>query len=402
MRGTRVLQQEVVHPNPGHPKGKNMPASPTLSPEVIEQAMRRAFVLARRGPEKNENPQVGCVILGPTGQPVSEGWHLGAGTPHAEAMALANLPADARLVAAELTAVVSLEPCNHTGRTGPCAQALIGAGIGAVVYALADPGNASSGGAATLRAAGVAVTGGVLEAEARELLTPWLALRLPRPQVTVKWAQTLDGRAAAADGSSQWITGPEARQDVHRRRAAADAILVGTGTLFADNPSLTARDPQGGLLVPPSEQPVPIVLGKRNIPADARVRSHPSLGVNENGRGFTEPIHLDGTDMAADLAQLAKLGIGSVFVEGGPTVVSALLREGLADELLIYVAPSLLGGPMLALGDIGITSMAGIAHLEIRETRQLGEDILYRAVLASPHADLPTNIPTTTSTQEAS
>ncbi|WP_232299763.1 bifunctional diaminohydroxyphosphoribosylaminopyrimidine deaminase/5-amino-6-(5-phosphoribosylamino)uracil reductase RibD [Leucobacter komagatae] len=150
-----------------------MPAAHVLSPEVIESAMRRALVLAAQGPEADENPQVGCVILDAAGETVAEGWHLGAGTPHAEVMALSKLPSDAK--AEDLTAVVTLEPCNHTGRTGPCAAALVASGIGAVAFGLPDPGEVSGGGAERLRAAGIPVAGGFLEAEGRAFLGPWLA-----------------------------------------------------------------------------------------------------------------------------------------------------------------------------------------------------------------------------------
>lgn len=203
-----------------------------LEQVLLEDAMRRALAIARRGPAGDPNPQVGCVLLDPSGRIVAEGWHLGSGTPHAETVALAQLPAEWRARTGELTAVVTLEPCNHTGRTGPCAVALLEHGIGAVAYAVSDPGEASAGGAARLRAAGVEVRSGVLAGEARAVLGPWLARQgapgmadraapsglpqsgdgsaLDRPHVTVKWAQTLDGRAAAADGSSQWITGVDA------------------------------------------------------------------------------------------------------------------------------------------------------------------------------------------------
>lgn len=357
-----------------------MPETPELSLDVLESAMRRALVLAKNGPSVNQNPQVGCVILDGDGSTVAEGWHRGAGTPHAEAMALAELSDADRARANELTAVVTLEPCNHTGRTGPCAQALIRAGIGSVVYGLADPGESSSGGAETLRAAGVRVTGGVLEPEALKLLMPWLAQRAARdsslPWVTVKWAQTIDGRAAAADGSSQWITGPEARVDVHTRRALADAIVIGTGTLLADDPSLTARNPEGDLLVPAEMQPMPVVIGKRLIPHNANLWKHPRLS-----RGNTAPIQLRGTDLRKDLAELAKQGFSNVFVEGGPKLISALLRERLVDEFLIYIAPSLLGGPKVAVGDIGIENINDIASLRITASIPLGRDVLIRAMI---------------------
>lgn len=382
--------------------------------------MRRAFALARRGPAGDPNPQVGCVILDAEGRIVSEGWHRGAGTPHAEVDALSRLPREWRERAGELTAVVTLEPCNHTGRTGPCAVRLVETGIGAVAYPFDDPGAEAGGGAETLRAGGVEVRSGVLAAEARELLQPWLdrqaaaeldaAARagagsdasagaatesspssvlgsLPRPHVTVKWAQTLDGRAAAADGSSRWITGAAARADVHRRRAAADTILVGTGTLLADDPALTARDADGGLLVPAERQPLPVVLGRRAIPADAVIRRHPALAT----RGLAEPLRFDGDDLAAHLAELYRLGARRLFVEGGPTIAAAFLAAGLADEVLVYVAPALLGGPFLALDDLGIPSMSGIIRLAGADIQHLGEDLLIRARLTTTHA--PATVP---------
>ncbi len=375
-----------------------------LGREVLETAMRRAFELADLGPAENPNPQVGCVILDPAGRIVAEGWHRGAGTPHAEVAALAAIPEEWRGRANELTAVATLEPCNHTGRTGPCAVALSEARIGAVAYSVSDPGDASSGGAATLRAAGVEVLGGVLEVEGRGLLASWFERQAKtrvagspaRPTVIVKWAQTLDGRAAAADGSSQWITGPAARRDVHRRRAAADAILVGTGTLLADDPALTARDEgtPDGLLVPAEEQPIPVVLGRREIPADARINAHPALAA----RGLDAPLRFDGDDLSAHLVALREHGVRSVFVEGGPTVASAFLAAGLADEVLVYVAPALLGGPRLAIGDLGIGSMAGIRRLAIDGVEQLGDDLLIRATVQSRECGTAHTATTTTTT----
>ncbi len=207
-----------------------------------------------------------------------------------------------------------------------------------------------------------------------------------RPFITVKWAQTLDGRAAATDGSSQWITGPDARADVHRRRAAADAILVGTGTVLADNPSLTARARGGELLVAAEEQPFPVVVGHREIPRGAKLLDHPRLGypLGTLGAPAAEPLRLRGDDLAADMGRLYELGIRTVFVEGGPTIVSSLIRTGLVDELLVYIAPALLGGPRLATGDIGAPSMSDIVRLHLTETLQLGTDLLIRATPAAP------------------
>ncbi|MFJ2542386.1 bifunctional diaminohydroxyphosphoribosylaminopyrimidine deaminase/5-amino-6-(5-phosphoribosylamino)uracil reductase RibD [Microbacterium sp. NPDC087589] len=326
--------------------------------EAERRAMTRALELATLGP-RGVNPQVGAVILSPEGEIIAEGWHRGAGTPHAEVDALAKLAPGA---ADGATAVVTLEPCNHTGRTGPCAVALIDAGVSRVVYALDDPGEVSGGGGDRLRAAGVSVDSGEQAGIAHEIIDGWLtAQRLGRPHVTVKWAQSLDGRAAACDGSSQWITGPEARADVHRRRAAADAIVVGTGTVLSDDPSLTARD--GDALH--EHQPIPVVIGSRPTPDDAAVRRHPKT-----------PLFYDTHDLHAVLAELHSRGIQSVFVEGGPTLASAVIAAGLADSVLAYIAPVLLGGDRLALTDIGVGTMHAARRLTIEQWLLLGADLL--------------------------
>ncbi|MBG6058577.1 diaminohydroxyphosphoribosylaminopyrimidine deaminase/5-amino-6-(5-phosphoribosylamino)uracil reductase [Cryobacterium sp. MP_M5] len=327
---------------------------------ALERSMRRALELAANGPATGPNPRVGCVILSAGGEVLAEGWHRGAGTAHAEVDALGRLPVGG---ARGATAVVTLEPCNHTGRTGPCALALIEAGIARVVYAVSDPGHESSGGADRLREHGIDVLGGLLEAEVSAFLGDWLtAARLGRPFVTLKWASSLDGRAAADDGSSRWITGPEARQDVHRRRSAADAIIVGTGTALADDPALTARDAAGALL---PGQPLPVVIGGRGIPADAALRSHPRA-----------PLFFTTHDLAAVLADLHGRGIRHAFIEGGPTLASAFVAAGLVDEYLVYLAPTLLGGGRLALGDIGVTGIDGQHRLTIEHCDRLGEDVL--------------------------
>jgi len=326
-----------------------------------DHAMRHALVLAGNGPALGVNPQVGCVLLDASGTIVAEGWHRGAGTPHAEVDALSQV-ADAT----GLTAVVTLEPCNHTGRTGPCSLALIAAGVSTVVYAIPDPGQNSSGGAQTLRDAGLTVQSGVLAAEAEEFLHVWLtSTRLQRPYVTVKWASTLDGRAAAADGSSQWITGTASRQRVHEQREASDAILVGTGTVLADDPSLTARGDAGELM---EHQPLPVVIGQRAIPGTAKLWEHPR-GVLEAGT----------RDLDEVLAWLYEQGIRRAYVEGGPTLASAFIAAGLADEYLVYLAPKLLGGDRLAVGDLGIASIAEARQLRITAVEQLGDDILITA-----------------------
>ena len=348
-----------------------------MSDTADERAMRRALELAERGPVTGGNPRVGAVLVDERGAVVAEGWHRGAGTPHAEADALAKLASLGRVRpdggpdASGLTAVVTLEPCDHTGRTGPCSAALVDAGIARVVYALRDPDPHAAGGGDRLRGAGIPVTEGVLAAEAETLLHVWLtAVRRGRSWVTVKWASTLDGRVAAADGTSQWITGTAARQRVHEQRAASDAILTGTGTVLADDPSLTARG-DGGELLP--HQPVPVVVGERPVPADATLRRHPA-GLIETGT----------RDLDAVLRDLNARDLRRVLVEAGPGLVTALIAGGLADEFAVYLAPALLGGDRLAIGDLGIPTLSDALRLQITAVERLGDDLL---VLAEPRRD---------------
>ncbi|GAA1945672.1 bifunctional diaminohydroxyphosphoribosylaminopyrimidine deaminase/5-amino-6-(5-phosphoribosylamino)uracil reductase RibD [Microbacterium deminutum] len=340
--------------------------------QVERDAMQRALALAENGP-RGVNPQVGAVILSPDGDVIAEGWHRGAGTSHAEIDALTKLAPGA---AHGATAVVTLEPCNHHGRTGPCSEALIDAGVTRVLYAVADPGPRSAGGGARLRDAGVQVESGLLANEATALLQSWLTVqRLGRPFVTVKWAQSLDGRAAASDGTSRWITGPSARADVHHRRARADAIVVGTGTVLADDPSLTARSEGGELL---DAQPVPVVIGRTPTPGSAAVRSHP-----------LQPLFYETHDLTAVLDDLRGRGIHRVFVEGGPTLASSFVKAGLADEVLAYIAPVLLGGDRLALTDIGVASIEDARRLAVASVERLGDDLL---IVANPTG--PAHAPT--------
>lgn len=336
----------------------------------FETAMRRALQLAENGPAFGTNPRVGAVILNPAGEIVAEGWHRGAGTAHAEVDALnqiSHLRDAAGHVPSGFTAVVTLEPCNHTGRTGPCAQALLAAGIARVVFAADDPGQASAGGAKTIAAVGVEVIRGVLTAEAEELNRIWLtAMRQGRPFVTLKWASSLDGRAAAEDGTSKWISGPESRAESHFRRSQVDAILVGTGTAIADDPELTARKPDGTLY---EHQPLRVILGERDLPENLRI-------FNDDAETLvlrTQSIH-------GALAELFERGIRHVWVEGGPRVASKFVKFGLVNEFIIYLAPMLIGGDRTAIKNIGVESMPDAKHLQVLETKSLGEDIFIRAI----------------------
>ena len=333
-----------------------------------ERWMHRALVVAARGPEADANPRVGCVLVGPDGEPVAEGWHRGAGTPHAEAAALAAAGGRAR----GAMAYVTLEPCHHTGRTAPCSRALAEAGVSRVVYAVPDPNAPAAGGAAWLGEQGVTTDVGVLAAEATALNRTWLhRVRTGRPWVTWKLASTLDGRSAAADGTSQWITGPEAREDVHEHRSRCGAILVGTGTALTDDPQLTARHPDGSLR---THQPLRVVMGQRDLPAGARVFDDSA-----------ETVHLRTRSPRAVLEHLSERQVHHVWLEGGPTVAAAFMADGLVDEIVAYVAPVLLGRGRPSISDLGITTMADALRLEPTDTRIVGHDVRITAVLQEAH-----------------
>ncbi len=345
-------------------------SAPSGAREVELAAMDRAIELARRGPVHGPNPRVGAVLLAPDGRTLGEGWHAGAGTPHAEVAALAaarNAGADVR----GATAVVTLEPCDHTGRTGPCSVALLEAGVARVVVGLEDPNPVAAGGAERLRAAGVEVVTGVRGAAAAELLAVWAhAVRTGRPFVTVKIATTWDGRVAAADGTSRWITGPQARAHAHAVRAEVDAIAVTTGTVLADDPALTARTPDGG---PAVHQPLRVVVGHRDVPAGARVRD-----------AGGDLVHLRTHDVTEVLAALAGCEVRHVLVEGGPALVGAVLRAGAVDRVHAYLAPVLLGSGPAVVSDLGIGTIADALRLEPVSVEALGPDVL---VVATPRRE---------------
>ncbi|MFE4198127.1 bifunctional diaminohydroxyphosphoribosylaminopyrimidine deaminase/5-amino-6-(5-phosphoribosylamino)uracil reductase RibD [Paenarthrobacter sp. NPDC056912] len=306
-------------------------------------AMESALTAALAG-QRGANPLVGAVILSPAGEQLATGYHRGAGTAHAEADAIHQAGLKG-IDTAGTTMVVTLEPCNHEGRTGPCAQAIIAAGIAKVIYAVDDPHDPAAGGARTLRAAGVEVHSGLAAKEALDLNREWFdAVAAKRPFVTLHIAQTLDSRIAAVDGTSQWISSPESLADNHGLRELIDAILVGTGTVLIDNPRLTARTPDGDLS---PRQPLRAVMGLRDVPDDAAVRG-------TDGRF----IHLPTRDPAEALSRLFDEGVRHVMVEGGSSILSTFLAADLVDELIVYLAPTLLGSGTPALNDLGITTLA--------------------------------------------
>ncbi|WP_342673707.1 bifunctional diaminohydroxyphosphoribosylaminopyrimidine deaminase/5-amino-6-(5-phosphoribosylamino)uracil reductase RibD [Jiangella gansuensis] len=331
--------------------------------------MRRAIELAARGELTTPpNPEVGCVVLDPAGRPVGEGWHERPGGPHAEIEALTRAGDRAR----GGTAVVTLEPCDHTGRTGPCTRALIEAGVRRVVVAVADPNPVAAGGTATLRAHGVDVETGVLADAAARANARWLTpFRTGRPFVVWKFAATLDGRSAAADGTSRWITGPDARADVHRLRAAVDTVVAGVGTVLADDPQLTARPGTDHTV----RQPLRVVVDTSGrTPATARVRDDEAptwiataedVGAAPDGR----------VDLAKLLHRLHERGQRYVLLEGGPTLAGAFWRVGLVDRVVGYVAPALLGAGPAALADAGVTTIGAAIRLDVSDVAVVGGDI---------------------------
>lgn len=292
------------------------------------------------------------------------GYHRGAGSAHAEVDALANLKEDTG--SAPLTAVVTLEPCNHSGKTPPCTRALIEAGIKNVIWAADDPNPKAAGGGEYLSSQGInampASEVGIDEdvlAKAQEVSAHWvLATRRGRPWTIAKVAQTLDGYCAAKDGSSQWITNRLSRAYAHRIRSSVDVIIAGTGTVLADNPQLSARLSDGREL---PHQPRPLIIGRREIPADFYL----------NGKAEQARTH----DLKAVLESCYQRGEIFALLEGGPTLVTAALKAGLVDELHVYLAPRLLGEGRKGIGDLGINALTSSLDFQLHKVKELGGDV---------------------------
>jgi diaminohydroxyphosphoribosylaminopyrimidine deaminase/5-amino-6-(5-phosphoribosylamino)uracil reductase len=328
--------------------------------DAEQAAMHRALALAEtvRG-RTSPNPAVGAVILDTSSRLVGEGATAPPGGPHAEITALRA----AGPSASGGTAVVTLEPCAHTGRTGPCTEALLAAGVARVVYAVDDPNPEAGGGADWLREKGVDVVSGVSShAAASGALRPWLhAMRTGRPYVTWKFAATLDGRVAAADYSSQWISSSASRADAHRLRDTVDAILVGSGTVLLDDPHLTVRTGDA----PAEHQPLRVVLDRRHrTPDDARVLDDAA-----------ETVVLDTAVPQFAMKALYDRGVRHALLEGGPTLAGAFVEARCVDEVIGYLAPMLLGAGPAALGDAGIGTLADALMLELESVARLGDDI---------------------------
>ena len=345
--------------------------------------MARALQLAERGLwTTTPNPRVGCVLVR-DGRIVGEGWHEKAGEPHAEVHALRA----AGEQACGATAYVTLEPCSHHGRTPPCAEALIGAGVSRVVAAMRDPNPLVAGsGLAMLQAAGIETACGLLENEARELNIGFVSrMTRGRPWLRLKAAASLDGKTALNNGVSQWITGPDARRDGHRWRARACAILTGIGTVRDDDPQLSVRE------VDTTRQPLRVVVdSKLEIPLSAKILQGGAVlvaaAVDDEKRANS--LRAAGADVVvlpnphgkvelkALLEELGRRGINEVHAEAGFKLNGSLLREGLVDELLLYLAPCLIGHDASGLFNLpALTGLDGKYRLQIRDLRQIGQDI---------------------------
>jgi len=339
--------------------------------------MRRALALAERGLyTTTPNPRVGCVLT--QGERiVGEGWHEKAGAPHAETLALAAAGGAAR----GATAYVTLEPCNHHGRTPPCADALAAAGIARVVAAMRDPNPEAARGAERLAAAGVRFEQGLLEDEARELNIGFVSrVTRGRPWVRMKIAATLDGRTALANGKSQWITGADARRDGHHWRARACALLTGIGTVRADDPRLTVRE------VDTPRQPLRVLVDSRlETPPGARILQGGNVLVFYGATGNAPPQGVEAialpdargkVDLRAMLAELARRGVNELHVEAGFKLNGSLLRERCVDELLIYLAPSILGDAAQGMFDLpAVAALDERVRLTLRSVDRIGADL---------------------------
>jgi diaminohydroxyphosphoribosylaminopyrimidine deaminase/5-amino-6-(5-phosphoribosylamino)uracil reductase len=335
----------------------------------IHQAMQRAIALSIKGLGKTSpNPVVGAVIIDESGLVISEGFHDRTQSPdHAEIVALKF----ARAAARGATLVVTLEPCNHLGKTGPCSQAIIEAGISQVIYAVADPNPVAGGGSVTLRAAGVNVIGDVLTEEARYVNRAWLTtIEKRRPFFSWKVAATLDGKVAATDGTSKWITNETSRADVQKLRRQSDAILVGTNTVIADDPHLIPRGFFAGYVTNPTR----VICGERTLPTNARIFDDAAPTMLVQSR-----------DLDYLVQELNKAQCHHVFVEAGPTLASAMLERGLLDELIVYQAPSLLGEGRNFVEGFGITTIEARLKLTHLSTQLFEGDIksVYRITTKS-------------------
>jgi diaminohydroxyphosphoribosylaminopyrimidine deaminase/5-amino-6-(5-phosphoribosylamino)uracil reductase len=324
--------------------------------------MQRAIALSENARGRTApNPIVGALIVGTDGAVIAEGFHdRTISNDHAEVVALKIAGDKAR----GATMFVTLEPCNHTGTTGPCTQAIIDAGIATVVYAVSDPNTVAAGGASVLKAAGIEVIAGVCADEAAHSNRAWLTKILKgRPFITWKVAATLDGKVAAADGTSKWITNEASRADVQKVRRGVDAIMVGTQTVIADDPHLIPRDDVK------ATNPLRIVCGTQELPKGAKV--------------FDEAAQtkvIASKDLKVIASELLATGVNHILLESGPTLATAMLQAGMLDELMLYQGASVLGAGKSFIADLGVTTVDSAISLSRISTETFGDDVksIYR------------------------
>ncbi len=321
--------------------------------------MRRADEISKLGlGVTSPNPIVGAVILSDSGEIISEGFHHREdGGKHAEVIALQGAGTKAN----GATLILTLEPCNHHGKTPPCTEAIIEAGIAKVIYAVSDPNPKAAGGAARLREAGVEVESGLLEEEVSFTNRAWLKkIKSARPYITLKVATTLDGKVAASDGSSKWITNEGARKSVHGLRSECDAIVTGTGTVIADDPAMTVRGVERDKI---EFKPARVVMGKRAVPAGSKILDESAT-----------TIHLESHSLSQLLELAEGKGWNRILIEAGPKLTSAFLKAELFDELFLYQAPTLLGGGFDFVGDFEARNLSERVDLKLHSTKIIGED----------------------------
>ena len=332
----------------------------------VDELMRRAIGLTG-ATNPHPNPRVGAIVLNPAGEVVAERAHLRAGSMHAEVAALAEAGPAAR----GATLIVTLEPCAHHGRTPPCVDAVIGAGVDRVFVGALDPDPRVAGrGVAALREAGIAVVAGVEEEAVVANDPAYFHQRATgRPLVTLKMASTLDGQAAAADRTSKWITGSEARRDAHRLRSSHDAVLVGAGTVIADDPRLDVR-----LEGYSGTQPRPVIVaGRREIPADAQIlQRNPVIFASKNGAAV---------DLADAVKQLGSDGVLSLLIEGGPSIAGSALRAGIVDQIVLYIGAKLALGTGLPAINGTFETIDDAVGVSIAKVTQIGPDLRVDATL---------------------
>ena len=298
------------------------------------------------------NPIVGCIIVDSNNNVIAEEFHNGGA--HAESKAINSI----KIIPPGATLFTTLEPCNHQGKTEPCSDLIIKSGIKNVIYSITDPNSVAQGGSKKLREAGLNVTSGVLSEKVEFTNRHWLQkIKTGRPYFTWKIAMTLDGKIAALDGSSKWITSVESRDEVSKLRSQADAVLIGTGTALADNPSLNSHNPG-------SQQPLRIVVGKSEVPASHKLNDE------------SAPTHfLKSHETSALIKLLSDLEINQVLVESGPKLATVLLKHGLIDEIVAYIAPTILGSGSSFVGDLDISSLSERMDYQIHSFTQIGNDL---------------------------